>query len=136
MYQFYLLSVLTNILAGLTLTSGYMEEKLPSLTHLQKLLEGQGVKITLGIITFITGILKLLSVSGGGMVFFGDLIPAFSGLLLGGTLLLDYYKTRSEVTSPAVEKMDSIFLQNKTLIGSAGMLAGLIHFILPGVVLL
>ncbi|MFO8064147.1 MAG: hypothetical protein ACQETQ_06055 [Spirochaetota bacterium] len=137
MYQIYLLSVLTNILAGVALSVGGMDEKLHlSSVFNKELMQNDGFRFGLGIVTFVVGFFKLLSVSEGDVPVVGDIVPAISGLVLGLILLLQYYRSRSNVSSPFVDKIDNIFGKNSAVFGTVGILIGVLHFLLHRVLFL
>jgi hypothetical protein len=137
MYQIYFLSLLFNLTAGAVLAFETLSEK----TALQKLFVAEtiqkvGFRFGLGILTFIVGFLKLLSVTQGDVPVVGDLLPAVSGMVMGFTLILQYYQSRSSVSSQTVDRMDSIFTANKNLIGLIGIIIAVLHFFLPRVLFL
>jgi hypothetical protein len=137
MLQFYLLSIVMNLIAGVMLSAGYLETKLTFLSGLKTLVEGKPtLNLTIGIITFIVGIFKFLSVPRGDVPVVGDLFPALAGLVMGYTLVLDYYKSKSDVTSPFVETSVRLFLANRVPIGIAGIVIALLHFLFPRVLFL
>jgi hypothetical protein len=137
MYQIYLLSVLTNVLAGVALSVGGMDEKLHlSSVFNKELMENDGFRLGLGIVTFVVGFFKLLSVSEGDVPVVGDILPAISGLVLGMILLLQYYRSRSTVSSPFVDTLDNIFGKNSAVFGTVGILIGILHFLLHRVLFL
>ncbi len=137
MYQIYFLSLLFNLTAGAVLAFETLSEK----AALQKLFVAEtiqkvGFRFGLGILTFIVGFLKLLSVTQGDVPVVGDLLPAVSGMVMGFTLVLQYYQSRSSVSSQTVDRMDSIFTANKNLIGLIGIIIAVLHFFLPRVLFL
>jgi hypothetical protein len=137
MYQIYLLSVLTNVLAGVALSVGGMDEKLHlSSVFNRELMQNEGFRLGLGIVTFVVGFFKLLSVSEGDVPVVGDILPAISGLVLGMILLLQYYRGRSNVSSPFVDTIDNIFGKNSAAFGTVGILIGVLHFLLHKVLFL
>ena len=137
MYQIYLLSVLTNVLAGVALSVGGMDEKLHlSSVFNKELMQNDGFRLGLGIVTFVVGFFKLLSVSEGDVPVVGDILPAISGLVLGMILLLQYYRGRSTVSSPFVDTLDNIFGKNSAVFGTVGILIGILHFLLHRVLFL
>jgi len=137
MYQIYLLSVLTNVLAGVALSVGGMDEKLHlSSVFNSELMQNDGFRLGLGIVTFVVGFFKLLSVSEGDVPVVGDILPAISGLVLGMILLLQYYRGRSSVSSPFVDSLDNIFGKNSAVFGTVGILIGVLHFLLHRVLFL
>ncbi|MFP4066108.1 MAG: hypothetical protein ACLFS5_01245 [Spirochaetaceae bacterium] len=137
MYQIYLLSVLTNVLAGVALSVGGMDEKLHlSSVFNKELMQNDGFRLGLGIVTFVVGFFKLLSVTEGNVPVVGDILPALSGLLIGLILLLQYYRGKSTVSSPFVDTMDNIFGKNSAVFGTIGILIGILHFLLHPVLFL
>lgn len=136
MVQFYFLSILTNLLGGLVLSIEFLEEKFPTLTKLKDTLTNYRFQFILGILTFIFGFLKLLSVTKGDIPVVGDLVPSLTGLVIGFTLVVNYYKSKSTETTTAVEKLDNLFIRNKAIIGITGIVAAVIHFIMPKVLFL
>lgn len=137
MLQFYLLSVDMNILAGIILAAGFIDERVSFVSGMKNYFDAKpGVKLTIGIITFVVGFFKLLSVPSGDVPVVGDLLPAVAGLVMGFALFLDYYKARSTVTSPFVDWTEKVLLNNKNAIGIAGIVIGLLHFLLPRVLFL
>ena len=136
MLQFYFLSVVTNVLGGFALASDTIGERFTGLSSLGELFEKNSTRMILGIITIILGIFKLLSVTKGDIPVVGDLIPALSGIAIGITLTVESYKQRSDVTNPAVERIDNVFVRNKLLIGIIGIVVGILHFLFPTVLFL
>ncbi|TVQ39913.1 MAG: hypothetical protein EA384_04910 [Spirochaetaceae bacterium] len=137
MIQIYLLSVLTNIVAGITLSFDGLDEKvhLSSIFN-RDLFESVGFRLGLGIATFLVGFFKFLSVTNGDVPVVGDLIPALSGVIQGLILLVLYYRARSDVSSPMLDSIDKIFVQNRSMFGTAGILIGALHFLFPSVLFL
>lgn len=137
MYQFYFLSILTNIIAGITLAFDRMDGRLRLHTVFNPdLFRHAGFRLGLGVITFVTGFLKLLSVTPGTPPVVGDLFPAVMGLLLGFTLCFQYYQERTEVQSSTVVSLDKVFGRHGANLGMVGVVAGVLHFFLNRVLFL
>ncbi|MFW6214574.1 MAG: hypothetical protein ACOC45_01380 [Alkalispirochaetaceae bacterium] len=137
MYQIYFLSILVNLLAGLTLSFDRMDEKLQLRSVLNsELFERAGFRLTMGIFTFVVGFLKLLSVSPGDVPVVGDLLPALVGMVMGFTLFLQYYKERTTVESSSLASLDRIFGANSAIIGTLGIIVAVLHFFLHQVLFL
>ena len=136
MVQFYFLSIITLLVGGLVLSFDYLEQKFGGLTRLREALTNSSFQLVLGILTFIFGILKLLSVTQGDIPVVGDLLPALFGLLVGFTLFLNYYKMKSTVESETVEKIDNIVIKNRSIIGLLAIIVAILHFIMPSVLFL
>ncbi len=137
MYQIYLLSVVSNLLAGIALSFQGMDEKLQlSSVFNRDLMENTGFRLGLGVATFVIGFLKFLAVSPDDVPVVGDLIPALAGLIMGLILLLQYYRSRSTVSSPALDKVENVFGKNSGVFGTAGMIIAVLHFLLPRILFL
>ncbi len=136
MLQFYFLSIVTNVLGGFALSFDTIGDRFTGLSSLGELFEKNRTRMILGIIAIVFGVFKLLSVTKGDIPVVGDLIPALSGIAIGITLTVESYKQRSDVTTPAVERIDNVFVRNKSLIGIIGIVVGVLHFLFPTVLFL
>ena len=137
MIQIYFLSIVANLLSGLVLSAEHYGTKFPGFVAVKDFFIGKpGLRVTIGIISFLTGFLKLLTVTKGDVPVVGDLLPALSGLILGAGVLFERYKERSNVSSRALETADKFILRHKSIYGSVGIIIALVHFLLPGIVLL
>lgn len=137
MYQIYFLSILVNLLTGITLSFGQMDEKLQLRSLFNpELFEHPGFRLTMAIVTFVVGFLKLLSVSPGDVPVVGDLLPALAGMVMGFTLFLQYYRDRSTVESSAVATLERLFVSNSAIIGTLGIIVAVLHFFLHRVLFL
>lgn len=133
MVQIYFLSILLNLLGGFGLASETMVERISGFRIFTEFFEGRKtLKLVVGILSFIVGILKLLS--SMDVTVAGDLLPALCNIAVGISLTLDYYKDRSEVGSS--EKVNDFFARNSSFIGVAAVIFGVIHFFIPRVLLL
>lgn len=137
MVQFYLLAVILNILGGLILAAPLLQEKIPML---EKIHEGLRINIASRMVfillSLVVGIFKILSVTKGDVAVVGDLLPALSLLLMAGVFFLDYYKEQSEIGSSFIDKLQRIFVDNKSAIGIILVVIGLLHFLFPRVLFL
>jgi hypothetical protein len=137
MVQFYLLAVVINILGGLVLTSDMVEERIPAVRSLQDSLSlNSAVRVIVIIITLVTALFKILSVTEGDVPVLGDLVPSLSLFALGFVFFLQYYLDRSDVKSASFERLEHIFIENKSIIGIIAMVAGIVHFLFPRVLFL
>ena len=138
MAQLYLLSVLINTLAGLTLSSDYIGRKMTVFDGVQKLLESRNLKILLGAATAVIGVLKLIIKSPGETVpFAGDMLPGIYGIGLGLLLLGESFRREIQEVDETAEgkKRHSIF-SYRIPIGILGVIVSFLHFIAPGVLIL
>ena len=136
MVQFYLLSVLMNTIAGYSLLSFETESKGTKADGLREFFKDSTIRLVMGILCFITGFFKLLTVMRGDIPVVGDLLPSLAGMIAGFTMLLEFYRGNSKVTTDTLEKLDSIFITNRRMIGIVSMIVGLAHFLFPSVLFL
>lgn len=134
MFQFYLLSVIINFFAGIAAASDFLTEKIQGLKGMGEAFSRPGMKIFLGLCAFIIGIMKLIIPVRVPVA--GDLIPAIMGLVLGITLMADFYKSKSDVTSETTTALQKIFLGQKSFFGILGIMVAFLHFIFPRVLFL
>jgi len=137
MYQIYFLSILVNIIAGIALGFDRMDERLrlhavfnPELFH------HAGFRLAMGLIAFVVGFLKLLSVSPGDVAVVGDLLPALVGMVMGFALVFQYYQERVSVRSGATESIDGMVKRYAGTLGTLGIFVAIIHFFLHRVLFL
>jgi hypothetical protein len=136
MIQFYLLSVLLNIVAGYALYSYESEPRGSLFDGIRVFLKDQTVRLIMGILTFTVGFFKLLTVMRGDVPVVGDLLPSVAGMTVGVTLLLEFYRSTANVSTDAIDKLDRIFIANRRLVGIVAMASGLVHFLFANVLFL
>lgn len=135
MLQFYFLSILLNVLTGISLVYVKKNEStVPDKTR--DLFESTNFKLILGILTTFTAVMKLLSVLPGEVPIAGDLIPVLAGLAGGITLLFDYYKEKSSVELHFSPAINAFFTKGRIYTGYACIAAAIVHFLLPKVLFL
>ncbi len=156
----YLLSVFTTIAAGATLAAGYLVERFPVLEPLRRFAASSRAAGTLGAIAAAVGFVKLFARAPGQTIIVGDFLPAVAGMLLGGMLMIDRCRERKRLGGDAAEqvaaddesdaipvtpaagnangivKLGDALAPYRTPLGLAGIAAGVIHFLLPGVLFL
>ncbi len=137
MVQIYFLSILSIVLAGLILSAEHYSERFPGFSGIRDFFSGKpALRVAVGVISFLTGFLKLLTVTRGDIPVVGDLLPALTGLALGFAVLFERYTEKTTVSSNAIDTVGKVLLRHKTIYGSAGIIVAVLHFLLPGVVLL
>jgi hypothetical protein len=164
MIQFYFLSVFLNLVGGYALVAGRDERKRGSLDGIRETLRDQTSRLVIGILVAVTGAFKLLTVIRGDIPVVGDFLPAVAGITVGATLLLGVYRSpvgdklfgelEGEApggSRPAPEepvggdakagkarggRVERFLLENDAVVGIAGMIAGLVHFLFPAVLFL
>jgi hypothetical protein len=132
MIQFYFLSIFFNALTGYALVMGSRQEE----AALGFSLANETFRLILGILTMVTGLLKLLSSVQGDIPVVGDLLPALAGLLGGFVLIFGFYRGRSGVKSEKIEKIEGFLTKNEKTIGFFALGAAVLHFMFPSVLLL
>ena len=155
MEQFYCLSVVLNIVAGLILVYGLDLTKQPGeivpteiegenkkLIPGRKLpknlsgLNGRGLRFIIGICATLVGLIKFFS-AYRGIAILGDLIPSVAGLAAGISILIEYYA--ANITDDDFElsdKIESLFVKPRKYIGVFCLLAALLHFLFPRAIFL
>lgn len=136
MIQLYFLSVLCNGITGYLLLSGKEgETETPGLP-----LNTPTFYLVLGILSSITGILKLLSPLPSsidavrGVLIFGDFIPAAAGIAAGIVLLFGLYRkgggeTAENATPGSLDRIGTSLLALRRPLGLALLAAALLHFV-------
>ena len=124
MLQFYFLSIFFNLMAGFVLVN--------SQKHIIELpaLDQRVFRIVLGVITALTGIIKLFVVVNSKAVFFGDFLPAVAGMAAGLALFI---QEDNENIAPWLRR---VFVTNKFIVGIACLAVALLHFVFPGALFL
>ncbi len=164
MVQFYFLSILINIIAGLILVYGdelskesfsmdfssdedfgenpieNNEESKESIEKSSSLkdfnaLNNKTLRFVIGICAVIVAIIKIFAVFKGDIPVVGDLLPVIAGLLAGGALLIEYVTSSSLETLELPTFVENLFVNSRKYIGVLCLIAGLLHFIFPQVVI-
>lgn len=136
MVQFYFLSIVFNVFAGLILASELLQGRFEGFRPIGEALQGKTLRMITGIGVGVFGVFKILSAFEGDVPVVGDLLPAAAGIVMGITLLIDRFKERGSVSSQTVEALDRVFVRRKSIIGIIGIAIGLIHFFIPSVLFL
>jgi hypothetical protein len=135
--QFYLLSVLANLVAGLTLAGDYLGAKFAFLASFKNLRDNRPATIVIAVAAAVIGLLKLVILSPRESVpVAGDLLPALAGIVLGVILLAEVFRERVESRGQGIQKLSKLALSYRVPVGIAGVVIALAHFLLPGAVIL
>ena len=127
MLQFYFLSILVNLLIGITLVYGDNEKI--------SILDDKTFHLVVGILAVFVGVIKFLS-AVKGVPFLGDLLPAMANILGGGSVLVSYYLARANEELSPSDIVQFIFIDKKKYIGIGCIAIAVIHFIVPDVLFL
>jgi hypothetical protein len=141
MIQLYFLSILFNGLSGYLLALGDRGENGTAIGSGFRFLSGSDTfRLVLGILSAVTGLLKLLSPCMDNIPILGDLLPALMGLLAGFILVFGYYREHRSAADQEEEgkldRMGDVLLKYRKGFGFILLLTALAHFILPQAFLL
>jgi len=134
MLQFYFLSILSNLLAGVALTAEYLAGRFAGFAPFRDLLSRRAYRASVGVTAAAVGFLKLLIRSSAADVpVAGDLIPALVGIAMGASLLL--HVVREKADSPP-GRLERAALAYRVPLGFVGIAAAILHFLLPAALFL
>jgi hypothetical protein len=135
MLQFYFLSIAANLLAGAALTAEYLAGRFPGFAPFRDLLAKRSWRAALGMLAAVVGFLKLLIRSSAADVpVAGDLVPALLGMAMGASLVL--HVVREKAGLPPAGRLERWALAYRVPLGAAGIVASVLHFLLPGALFL
>jgi hypothetical protein len=151
--QFYFLSIVVNLLAGVILAGDYLAQRLPWMKSLLPEISSRSSGVTIGAITAGVGVLKLFVLADAQqIVLVGDLLPALAGIALGGVLIAvalnakegdaaggaerPVHTTREGsshvvVADGAADKAVRLAAGYRTPAGLAGIAVAVLHFLFP-----
>lgn len=127
----YFLSILCNGLSGYILFS---ENENDTDAKPANIFDNPTFHLVLGILSAVTGILKLLSPSIGGILILGDLVPAAAGVVAGFMLIFGIYRKDTSMSIESTGTLDIIganLLRFRKSIGLGLLAVSLIHFLFP-----
>jgi hypothetical protein len=131
MVQLYFLSILCNALSGYVLFTGNdneTPEKPLSFT------DNPTFNLVLGILSAVTGVLKLLSPTVDKIPIIGDLVPAIAGIAAGLVLIFGIYRQNTSSVSTSTNSLDSLagtLLAFRKPFGMGLLAVALLHFLFP-----
>ena len=137
MLPVYLLSVVLNGLVGIILS--FCKEE-PDTGAMSFSLNNETVRLVIGGLSFITGILKILSPVHGNVPVIGDLFPALTGIGGGFFLSFEFYRKKASGGGGAaldfLERIASLINRNRKLSGFVCIAAAVLHFIFYSIIFL
>lgn len=137
MTQFYLLSVLVNLVAGLTLAGDYLGARMKFLATFKNLRENRSGQLSVGLVALAVGVITLIVRAPGDTVpVVGDLLPSLAGIAMGLALLVEAFRTKVEDRGPPGEAISKAVLTYRVPVGIAGLAIAFLHFLFPAAVLL
>jgi len=93
-------------------------------------------RLVLGILTMFVGLMKLLSVVHNDIPVVGDIFPAMAGLAGGFCLLVEYYTQQASGELKLADLIRRLFVEDRKYIGYVCIVAAVLHFAFPDVLLL
>lgn len=144
MIQVYFLSVALNLACGLALLLPERPHPRQLLRHLDFVLSDMRVRVALGVLGIVTGILTVVSPVQGDVPFVGDLIPAVTAALSGLAILFELHPGAAVAEAPLADpenaeaaklpstlKIRKVLVESGRVLGLAAILAGVVHFLFP-----
>jgi hypothetical protein len=90
--------------------------------------------LVLGILSAVTGVLKLLSPTVDRIPIIGDLVPAISGVAAGLVLIFGIYRQSTPSASTSTNSLDSlavVLLSFRKPLGLGLLAVAILHFLFP-----
>ncbi|MFQ3621872.1 MAG: hypothetical protein SNJ78_13130, partial [Spirochaetales bacterium] len=135
MPQIYILTIFMCLFTGGVLAADLLEQRIPALSFFKRL-QDKGSQTLLGVVVFIIGIAKLFILSPTETsLILGDLLPALTGILGGLLLTVEALYRERDIIPSYVSTLLTLRKQYGTGFGILSILFGIIHLILPGVIL-
>ena len=133
MIQLYFLSVLFNGLIGFLLVFENPAENGSIENSTKFSLNSGSFRLILGILSAMTGILKLFSPIFNRVYILGDLFPALGGIAAGFILIFEFYRNHSSKIEyeGQLDRIGNVFLRYKKMTGFALIALAVLHFIFP-----
>jgi hypothetical protein len=136
MMQFYLLSVLCNLVGGYALYSTGKPDAGNAFDGVRAFTRQETFRFVVGLAGCVVGCFKLLTATDGDIPVIGDFAPALVGILVGFTLVFEFYRKHSTLESKKADRIERLLLANSRAVGGAGMAAAGIHFLFARVLFL
>ncbi len=134
-YQIYLFLVLGCIVGGAVLASTILEERVAVLSGILAFLRGKLASAVLAGLMILFGLIALFSFHLNQPYFIADLLPSL-GLILGGiTLLYESFPEKIR-TSRVFSVAFSWTVNSQSAIGISLLVLGLVHLLLPNIILI
>ncbi len=130
MLQFYFLSIVSNLLAGISLSADWIAQKMASVVPLAAALSGRTAKLISGLASLLVGF-GTLFVPEEGPLIIGDLFPSVVGMAMGIALLFEVFRQDAVLPVERSEKTERSPVGYRTTLGMLGIAAAVLHFFLP-----
>ena len=144
MFQIYLLTVITTLLAGLALASGFLSERFPRFSDLTEFTANTTYRLILGILSLLIGIINAFSTYPGDIPVLGELFPSLAGLAAGILLIVQFITSRPPSGSESkaadladlADRVERFSGPYTAIVGLAVIIVGILHAVLPELPLL
>ena len=133
MVQFYFLSIFVNFIGGMILSGEIINKQFTKLEALQELFLTPAYLLTFSIVSAVTGIFKIISVYSGDIPVVGDLFPALISIIIALYFYTSYKVEKTGGIGSYFEKINSLILKYKNIIGITAITISLLHFFFPDV---
>ncbi len=130
MLQFYFLSIISNFISGVTLSSDWIARRIPSLVSITTALSERRAKLACGLASLLVGV-GTLFVPVEGPLIIGDLFPSVVGMAMGIALLFEVFRQDTALPAEHPERTEKIPVGYRTTLGVLGIAAAILHFFLP-----
>ena len=133
MVQLYFLSIVFNGFTGFLLMMGDSDDTGSIEGNIKFSPFNGGFRLILGILTMLTGMLKLLSPVENQIPILGDFLPAVAGIIAGFILIFGFYREHSTKVDKEgkLDRIGDIFLQYKKIAGIILLVVAGLHFLFP-----
>jgi hypothetical protein len=141
MYQLFTLFVLALGFSGFVLAFSFFDDKL----RCGEMIREEAVRsprflMVLAVLLGLLTVLKLVFVHSGDIPVIGDILPVLAGGLTTFMLLADYFSAKAdesgEEATGLFASVDAIFGPRRVLIGILVVIIAVVHFVIPGIVVL
>ena len=141
MFQIYLLTVITTLLAGLALASGFLSERFPRFSDFTEFTANTTYRLILGTLTLLIGIINAFSTYPGDIPVLGELFPSLAGLAAGILLIVQFITSKSPSGSESkaadlADRVERFSGPYTAIVGLAVIIVGILHAALPELPLL
>lgn len=131
MFQIYFLTVMANIVAGLTISSKFLSTKIEGFQIFAEKMENKMYRVVLGAVSLLTGLFSLLNHNSNNMAILGNLVPAVTAMAMGVVLIVYYFFKEETDENKFSSTVKELAEKYGNILGIAGIIAGIIHFLIP-----
>jgi hypothetical protein len=136
MFQIYFLTVLANCLAGFIIADSFFREKEELCGSILDLFAAPNVRLTVGLLTLLVGIISLFKSSPGDILFLGDLLPSLGAIVGGLAIGASALGEKTEEPPGMVKVINDLTDTVATPLGLGIMVIGILHAIIPTAIIL